>query len=171
MEELEKSEPRVRVVRRAFELRPDPVPTLDPRGEYLTRVWRESVYPLAERMGLPIRLPPVQPRSRLAHEAAHFAAARGKLAIFHAEVFRAFFQRGEDIGRSDVLAALGEKVGLNAAALRHTLDTREFEAEVVADEKLAEQLGVHAVPAYVASRQRVATGVRTLEELRRFCGL
>lgn len=158
-------------MRRAFELRPDPVPTLDPQGEYLTRVWRDSVYPLAEQLGMPIRLPPVQPRSRLAHAAARSAAAQGKLTPFHTEVFRAFFQRGEDIGRSEVLAALGEMVGLEAAALRHALDTREFEAEVVADEELAEQLGVRAVPAYVVNRHKVVTGVRSLEELRRLCGL
>jgi predicted DsbA family dithiol-disulfide isomerase len=169
--ELEEGEPRVRVVRRAFELRPDPVPTLDPGGEYLTRVWRDSVYPLAERLGMPIRLPPVQPRSRLAHAAARFAATQGKLAAFHTEVFRAFFQRGEDIGRSEVLVALGETVGLDPAALRSALEVREFEAEVVADEELAERLGVHAVPAYVVNRQRVVTGVQTVEELRRLCGL
>jgi predicted DsbA family dithiol-disulfide isomerase len=161
----------VRVVRRAFELRPDPVPTLDPRGEYLTRAWRESVYPLAERLGMPIRLPPVQPRSRLAHEAARFAAAQGRLVPFHGAVFRAFFELGEDIGQIDVLVALGEEVGLDAAALRHTLETRESEAGVVADEELAGQLGVHAVPAYVVNRLGVVTGVRTLEELRRLCGL
>ncbi len=161
----------MRVVRRAFELRPDPVPTLDPKGEYLTRVWRDSVYPLAEQLGMAIRLPSVQPRSRLAHAAARYAATQGRLAAFHSEVFRAFFQRGEDIGQHEVLAAIGEMVGLDAAALRHTLDTREFEAEVVADEKLAEQLSVSAVPAYVVNRHKMVTGVRTLEELRRICGL
>jgi predicted DsbA family dithiol-disulfide isomerase len=161
----------VRVVRRAFELRPDPVPTLDPGGEYLIRVWRDSVYPLADRLGMPIRLPPVQPRSRLAHAAARFAAAQGRHAAFHSEVFRAFFQRGEDIGRSEVLVALGETVGLDPAALGPALETRELEAGVVADEELAERLDVHAVPAYVVNRQRAVTGVQTVEELRRLCGL
>lgn len=40
----------VELVWRAFELRPEPHPALDPRGEYLTRVWESSVYPLAERL-------------------------------------------------------------------------------------------------------------------------
>ena len=35
------------VVWRAFELRPEPVPALDPKGEYLMRVWRSSVYRLS----------------------------------------------------------------------------------------------------------------------------
>ena len=153
-------------MRRAFELRPDPVPTLDPQGEYLTRVWGAVVYPMAEQMGMSLRLPPVQPRSRLAHEAAYFAAGQECLESFHEEVFRAFFQRGEDIGRVDVLVDLGKRVGLDGAALRQALATREFEAKVTADEELAERLGVHAVPAYSADRRRVVTGVRTVDELR-----
>lgn len=164
--ELEQNEPEVRVVRHAFELRPNPVPTLDPQGGYLTQVWREVVYPMAERMGMLLRLPPVQPRSRLAHEAARFASGRGCLEAFHEEVFRAFFQRGEDIGRVDVLVELGKGVGLNGAALRQALATREFETEVTADEELAERLGVRAVPAYLANRRRVVTGMRTMEELK-----
>ena len=156
----------MRVERRAFELRPDPVPTLEPQGEYLTRAWREVVYPMAERMGMPLRLPPVQPRSRLAHEAARFAAGQGCLDIFHEEVFRAFFQRGEDIGRVEVLVELGQGVGLDGTALGQALATRKFEAEVTSDEGLAERLGVHAVPAYVVARSRVITGVRTVAELR-----
>jgi hypothetical protein len=36
---------------RAFELRPEPVPTLDPKGAYLENVWRDSVYPLAKKLG------------------------------------------------------------------------------------------------------------------------
>jgi predicted DsbA family dithiol-disulfide isomerase len=93
-----RSEPRVEVIWRAFELRPEPVPTLDPRGEYLQTAWKNSVYPLAERLGVTMKLPPLQPRSRIAHEAAHWARSEGRFDDYHAEVFRAFFERGEDIG-------------------------------------------------------------------------
>ena len=44
----------VEIVWRAFELRPELVPTLDPNGEYLHRVWSSSVYPLAERLNIRI---------------------------------------------------------------------------------------------------------------------
>src|SRR5947209_8145197 len=63
---------------RAYELRPDPVPTLDPQGEYLRDIWARSVYPMAAQRGIPLRLPPVQPRSRLAWEATEFAREHGK---------------------------------------------------------------------------------------------
>src|SRR2546423_7751388 len=58
---------------RAFELRPEPVPTLDPAGEYLRTVWAQAVYPMAAERGLTLRLPPDQPRSRRAFESAEFA--------------------------------------------------------------------------------------------------
>ncbi len=77
---------------RAYELRPHSVPTLDPDGEYLHRVWDASVYPMAERMGIPMKLPPVQPRSRLAHEAAQWAREQGRFDDYNAAVFRAFFE-------------------------------------------------------------------------------
>jgi integrase len=51
------------VVWRAFESRPESVPALDPNGEYLRRVWRSSVYPLAEQLGVTMLLPPVQPHT------------------------------------------------------------------------------------------------------------
>jgi predicted DsbA family dithiol-disulfide isomerase len=63
---------------RAFELRPEPAPTLDPNGDYLHRVWNQSVYPMAEQRGMVLRLPPVQPRSRKAFEAAEFAREVGR---------------------------------------------------------------------------------------------
>jgi predicted DsbA family dithiol-disulfide isomerase len=46
-----------------------------------------------------MKLPPVQPRSRLAHEAARWAREQGCFDDYHAAVFRSFFERGEDIGR------------------------------------------------------------------------
>ena len=98
MHQLIESDPHVELIWRAFELRPEPVPMIDPNSEYLRRVWTDSVAPLAERLGVRMNLPPVKPRTRLAHEAAHWARAQGRFDDYHEEIFRAFFERGEDIG-------------------------------------------------------------------------
>ncbi len=164
--ELKRVEPDVEIVWRAFELRPEPVSTLDPRGEYLTRVWRNAVYPLAERMGITMRLPPIQPRSRRAHEAAKWAQTQGRFDEFNAALFRAIFERGEDIADAGVLTQLAAILELNAALLRRALDSREFEPEVLADERDAELLGVTGVPAFVASRRAMLTGVQPAAALR-----
>lgn len=166
MHEVTAADRDVVIVWRAFELRPEPVPTLDPDGEYLHRVWKSSVYPMAARLGMTLRLPPVQPRSRLAHQAAHWARTQGRFDDVNAAVFRAFFENGEDIGRIDVLTALGARLQLDAASLRTALETRAFEKAVLADEQDALALGVSGVPAFVADRRAMASGVQTAAGLR-----
>lgn len=137
----------VKVRWRAFELRPEPVPTLDPDGAYLHDIWARSVYPMARERGMTLRLPPVQPRSRLAHEAVAFARTSRRDAELRHALFRAFFEHGEDIGNVDVLASHATGLGLDEAALRIAIAEGAYRAEVLADEKLAEELGVSGVPA------------------------
>ena len=164
--ELVKSEPRIEVIWRAFELRPEPVPTLDPNGDYLQRAWTTSVYPLAERLGITMRLPPVQPRTRLAHEAARWARSQEQFDDYHQEIFRAFFERGEDIGELEVLTSLASKLGLDGGSLQQALKTRDFTQSVSQDEADAKALGVSGVPAFIANREAALSGVQPIENLR-----
>lgn len=150
---------------KAFELRPDPAPSLDPAGEYLTRVWRDSVYPLAAQLGITMRLPPMQPRSRRAHEAAKWSQTQNQFDAYNEAIFRAFFERGEDIGNIDVLVNLAHDLQLDASNLRTALETKQFEPSVLADEHEASELGVHAVPAFVANRRFALSGVQPLASL------
>ena len=165
--ELKRTVPGVEIVWRAFELRPEPVPTLDPAGDYLQRVWRDGVYPLAQRLGVKMLLPPVQPRSRLAHEAAHWARERGQFDEYNGAIFRAFFERGEDIGQPDVLVRLAAELSMDGDELRWSLDNHAYRESVLADEREATALGVNAVPAFVANRRAALSGVQTLENLLR----
>lgn len=98
---------RVDVEWRAFELRPEPMPTLDPQGEYLQSVWTRAVYPMARHRNMTLRLPPVQPRSRSALELAEYAKQEGCFEEVHRRVFQAFFEDGRDLGRIDVLTEIG----------------------------------------------------------------
>ena len=131
---------------RAFELRPEPVPTLDPRGEYLRTIWERSVYPMARERGMTLRLPPVQPRSRNALEAAEFARAAGHFDQMHTALFRAFFEEGRDLGDLNVLLETGASAGLDRAALRRALEEGRYTEKVLDDERLAQHLGITAVP-------------------------
>lgn len=165
--QLAQEDSDIEVVWRAFELRPEPVPALDPKGEYLTRVWRDSVYPLSERLGVTMRLPPLQPRSRRAHEAAHWARTLARFDEYNAMIFRAFFERGEDIGDVEVLVRLADELKLDGRLLRAALEGREYENSVLADEREAKMLGVSGVPAFVANRRVALSGVQAVENLRR----
>ena len=138
--------PEVAVAWRAFELRPDPAPTLDPDGDYLHRVWNASVYPMARERGMELRLPPVQPRSRLALEAAAFAQSQGRFDAMHEGLFRAFFQGGRDLADEAVLLDVAAAAGLDREALRAALREGRHTAAVLADERLAHALGISGVP-------------------------
>ena len=150
---------------RAFELRPEPVELLDPQGDYLTSAWKNHVYPLAKKMGMPLKMPPIQPRSRLAHEAAKWAATYERLDEFHRAIFRAFFESGLDIGNLGVLMKLAGDLGLDPVALKRSLDNHEFTFQVVSDEEEAMNAGVRAVPAFVADGLVLAAGVQSADRL------
>ena len=136
---------------RAFELRPEPEPTIDPNGEYLHRVWNQSVYPMAEQRGMVLRLPPVQPRSRKALEAAEFARGVGRFDPMNRALFKAFFEDGQDLANLDVLLQVGRSIKLDPEALRLALAEGRHTRKVLADQQLARELGISGVPALLFS--------------------
>ena len=131
---------------RAFELRPEPVPTLEPNGEYLHTVWNQSVYPMARQRGMTLRLPPVQPRSRRAFELAELARVNRRFDEVHHGIFKAFFEDGLDIDDLDTLVMIGTAAGLNGEAVHGALNQGTYRERVIEDERLAVDLGITAVP-------------------------
>lgn len=136
----------------AFELRPEPVPTLDPEGAYLHEIWGRAVYPMAQQRGMTLRLPPVQPRSRKAMEAAEFAREAGCFERMNTALFQAFFEQGQDLASIDVLLQIGRSVGLDAIALKQALDQGLFAERVLQDQRDAQGLGISGVPMLVVRR-------------------
>src|SRR5436853_5245801 len=111
-----------------FELRPYPNETLRPEGDYLRRAWRQSVYPTARQMGVPIKLPTVspQPHSHLAFEGFQFAKEHGKANEYNHRVLKAFFVESQDIGDIGVLTKLAGEVGLDGKEFGEVLRSRKY---------------------------------------------
>lgn len=141
-----------------FELRPHPTPTLKPEGDYLQTAWQQSVFPLAQRLGVHIVLPRVspQPHTRLAFEGSLIAKNEGKAREYNHRMFTAFFQDELDIGDANVLAALAEEIGL---------DRDRYEQDLVAGtyreacgkllRHATETVGVSAVPTFAIGRRMI----------------
>ncbi len=146
-------------------MRPEPVPTLDPNGDYLVSAWKNHVYPLAAKMNMPLKKPPIQPRSRLAHEAAKWADKQGRFEEYNLALFRGFFEHGEDIGEISVLKGLAADLKLDAESLHISLKNSDYTAMVLADENEAIQVGVRAVPAFVVNGKVQAAGVQSAKRL------
>jgi len=128
---------------RAVERFPAPAPLPSPAEE---GGWEEAVRPLAEALGLPLRVPGFRPRTRKAHEAAWFAQEQGAGRAMREAIFAAYWGEERDIGRIDVLADLAEGAGLDPVSLRIALDIDRYRGEVLRDEETAERLRIRATP-------------------------
>ncbi|MFD1146943.1 DsbA family oxidoreductase [Saccharothrix hoggarensis] len=153
---------------RPYELRPHPNPTLRPEDDYLPRVWRTSVYPMAERLGVPIKLPTVspQPYTHLPFEGSLFAEEHGRAKEYHQAVLRAFFQHDRDIGQPEVLKEIAAEVRLDADEFAAALAERRYAERHQARLAEARAVNVRAVPTIVIGSHRVE-GVPSLDELRK----
>jgi predicted DsbA family dithiol-disulfide isomerase len=151
-----------------FELRPHPTPTLRPQDAYLQTVWPQSVYPVAARFGVALKLPSVspQPYTALAWQGYQFARAQGRGHAYNDLVLRAFFQEDQDIGRVDVLAQIAQRAGLDAVAFEAALLDGRYRAAHEEALALARAQGVSAVPAFRIG-QRWLPGVQSAQVLER----
>ncbi len=155
-----------------FELRPEPHETLRPEGDYLQRAWRQSVYPIARRMGVPITLPTVspQPHSHLAFEGFQYAKEHGKANEYNHRVLTAFFVESRDIGDIGVLTKLSGEVGLDEKEFEQALRSRKHrDAHRRALRHAYEEAGVTGVPMFVIG-DRVLTGLQDRETLEAVIG-
>ncbi|TDD10390.1 thioredoxin [Nonomuraea deserti] len=151
IEELRR-ERDVEVTIRPFELRPDPVPTLRPEDEYLPRVWKDAVYPMAERVGVPMTLPSVspQPRTAKAFMVLQLARERGRAEAYTEAMFQAFFQEDRNIGEDEVIIDVATSVGLDRAEARQALHSEERRIRQREDQEYAVNVvGIDAVPSVV----------------------
>jgi predicted DsbA family dithiol-disulfide isomerase len=150
-----------------FELRPYPNETLRPEGDYLQRAWQQRVYPIAQQLGVPIKLPTVspQPHSHLAFEGYQFAREHGKGNEYNHRVLTAFFVDSQDIGDIGVLTKLAGEVGLNEREFEAALRSRKYqETHQRALRHAYEEAGVTGVPLFVIGN-RVLTGLQSRETL------
>lgn len=157
----------VDVVLRPFELRPYPVSTLKPEDDYLPRVWNQSVYPMASRVGIPIKLPTIspQPRTEKAFLLLQLAQEKGVGGRFSQEVFRAFFQDDRDIGRDEVLLDLATSVGIGKSEAQTVLNDPDRQQKHREEQRAyVNDLAISSVPSFRFG-EKVISGVLGLDQL------
>lgn len=157
-------EDRVEIRRRPFELHAPGRRLPDPNAPERIRQWHDEVESLARELGTVIRRPRLIPWTRKAHELARFAASRGRFREVHEALFRAHFVEGRDIGRIDVLVAIGAAAGLPVTETKATLDVDACAGDVAAAREEAARLGVQCVPTILAADRRL-TGYQPYEQL------
>jgi predicted DsbA family dithiol-disulfide isomerase len=80
-------------------------------------------------------------------------------------LFSAHFAEGKSIDDLESLQRLGAEAGLDGRRVAAVLASRDYADKVRADEAEAAELGVTAVPFFVANRQVALTGAHSVEVL------
>ena len=154
-----------------FELTPEPRERVDTWHDERRRAGYRVLEEPCEKLGLPMKLPPKvipRPYTRLAFEGWYYACEHGKGEEYADSVYRAYFLEEQDIGEISVLAALAEKVGLNAEAFAWALKIGAYtDAEQDAVAYSREVLKPTAVPTLYIDGKKVMLHDYTKEELMR----
>ena len=130
-------------------------------------MWETSIYPLAEKLGVKMNMPTIKPYSRIAHEASKWAETQGNFDEFKRAVFRAYFERDENISEIQALLSIAKDLNLEVDSLQNALEANKFLEDVLTDEIYAEGIGLHSVPAFIADKKNGLAGLQTAETLRR----
>lgn len=104
--------------------------------------------------------------TRLAHRAVALAGER-QGALVDA-LFRAHFEEGRDLSPLPAVLDVAAGVGLDRAWLEAELRGQGGLAAVLADEQLAQELGIAGVPCFVADMKVAVSGAQDTETLRQF---
>ena len=128
---------------------------------------RSRMKEVAAEVGLPLGNRGLVYNSRLAQELAFWAESKQKGDLFHAEVFKAYFVLGKNIGKIQVLADVAASVGLPPEEAEDVLVSRVFQAAVDLDWSLSRKYNIHVVPTFVMN-QHGLFGMQSYETLKRF---
>ena len=102
----------------------------------------------------------------MAHLCAQGAKKKGAYLPFALEIFKAYFERGENIGKPEVLFPLYEKIGLDPTETMTLVHADEMRALIHQGFKLSQAHQIHTVPTlYLEQEDRLIPHSTSYEEL------
>jgi predicted DsbA family dithiol-disulfide isomerase len=122
---------------------------------------------VAQSLGLPFGERKKTYNSRLAQELGLWAETIGKGHRFHLAAFHAYFAKGQNLAKKDVLLEIAVTAGLDPVAAEHVIDERSFSNHVLADWQRSRDKGVTAVPTFFMNGSSL-TGAQPYDHLVRF---
>lgn len=154
-----------------FQLNPDMPPGGMARDEYMALKFGppeqviEAYRPViqaAEALGLDLNLPAIthMPNTADAHRLIHWAGLEGRQNAAVNALFRAFFQKGQNIGDHAVLLDIAESVGLSRDLVARLLDSDADLAAVHEADRAARRHGIRAVPCFIIGGEYAVSGAQ-----------
>ena len=131
---------------------------------------RQALIDYGEAEGIPYRFSELRhrPNSFNAHRLVRWAQGQGKGAEAKEALFSAYFEHARDIGDQDVLADIGEAIGLERDIIEKLLVSDADVEETRQEEDLFRQMGISGVPTYIAMRRVAVQGAESAEKLAKF---
>jgi len=119
----------------------------------------------ADSIGLPLNFEGIKrtPNTLNAHRLIHWGGIEGKQTATVNALFRAYFIDGRDIGDAEVLADIGDGVGLDAALIHRLLGTDEDKDMIRDRDAKAREMGVNSVPTHIVNGQHAVPGAQPPE--------
>jgi predicted DsbA family dithiol-disulfide isomerase len=100
-----------------------------------------------------------------AHRLVHLASRHRLQDAAKERLLHAYFTDGDLVSDPDTLVRIGAELGLPESELRELLSSDLCSAEVREDERLAQALGISAVPTFVVDRSLAVSGAQPPEAL------
>jgi predicted DsbA family dithiol-disulfide isomerase len=100
------------------------------------------------------------PNTVLSHRLVHWSAKSELQDEVVAELFKAYFEEGLDIGDLDTLIEVAVRAGIEEDRARHYLAGDEGRQEVVASDVYARRLGINGVPCFIVNRKYAVSGAQ-----------
>jgi predicted DsbA family dithiol-disulfide isomerase len=166
----------IEVVWHSFQLYPGmkKITTKENAYQYLARVkgisldqskqMHASVVQMAQSDGLQYNFDKTTvANSYNAHRLLQMAKKHGLASEAEEHIFKAYFTDGKDIDDISTLTSIGFAIGLDKTAVEKMLRGTDFAAEVAADLKEADQIGITGVPFFVFDRKYAVSGAQPVD--------
>jgi predicted DsbA family dithiol-disulfide isomerase len=150
-----------------FQLNPDLPEQGIPRQEYIERKFGAGgarnyarVAGVGSEVGIAFEFDriTVQPNTLNAHRLMCYGARQGREDEVAESLFRAYFQEGANLSDPTALAVIGERAGLDLAALESYLVSTEDRDVVLNADLEARQAGINGVPYFIFNRRVAVSG-------------
>ena len=157
-----------------FQLNPDLPEEGIPRQEYLERKFGPGhahsyarVAGVGREVGIDFAFDciTVQPNTLHAHRLMIYGAKQGREDAVAENLFRAYFLEGANLTDQAALARVGERAGLDPAALADYLASGDGREDVLRADLEARQAGINGVPFFIFNRHTAVSGAHAPETL------
>lgn len=104
--------------------------------------------------------------SRFALMASEYARDLDRYDSFHENMFHAYFTEGLDIGKTDVIAAVAKKSGLDEKGTRNAIHDDRYASRLNEARKEGKSLGLTGIPLFIINNKYQITGAQPIETFR-----